>query len=71
MAVELGIDILNIYLLTTNSVKQITILMMIRMLPIIFRMNGMIFGLLWITRVYGVEEEGRIVFGCMKNSQTP
>ena len=36
------------------------------MLPIIIRMNGMIFGLPWMKRVYGVSEEGRLRLRRMK-----
>ena len=38
--------------------------MIIRMLPIIIRRNGVIFVLLWMKQVYGVSEEGRMRLGC-------
>ena len=50
--------------------------MIIRMLPIIIRRNGVIFVLLWMKQVYGVSEEGRMRLGCkmstdLKDSRMP
>ncbi len=39
--------------------------MIIHMLPIIIRINGMIFGLPWMKQAYGVWEEGRMRLRCI------